>query len=61
MSQPRQPLPRATNREQLRADLGLAERTFRRWLKRAGITHGRHILTPKEVGQVCDCLVKSAD
>lgn len=53
-----QPLPKATTREALREQYGFSKRTFARTLKRAGITHRRTVLTPKEVGQCYAYLVE---
>jgi hypothetical protein len=57
MSQPAPP-HKATTREALRASYGFSRRTFSRMLKRVGIAHRRTVLTPKEVGQCFDFLVK---
>lgn len=48
LSPPRPPA-KATTRDELRQAYGTTPRTFRRWLKQAGINHRRHILTPAEV------------
>jgi hypothetical protein len=53
-----QPQHKATTREALREQYGFTKRTFARTLKRAGITHRRTVLTPKEVGQCYAYLVQ---
>ena len=52
------PPHRATTREDLRASYGFSKRTFSRMMKRAGITHRRTVLTPKEVAACYSYLVK---
>ena len=52
------PQHKATTREELRASYGFSKRTFSRILKRAGITHRRTVLTPREVGECYGYLVQ---
>ncbi|GAA4353038.1 hypothetical protein GCM10023185_13260 [Hymenobacter saemangeumensis] len=54
------PLPKARTRAELCDELGVEKRTFGRWLKLAGITHRRRVLTPREVAQCCAYLLATA-
>ena|GEM_PF-6718240 len=60
MSSQARPLPKARTRAELCQELGVKKRTFARWLKLAGITHCRRVLTPREVAQCCDYLLATA-
>lgn len=53
-----QPQHKATTREALRQQYGYSKRTFARILKRAGISHRRTVLTPREAADCYSYLVE---